>query len=626
MNVYLNGKIIQLKPSQSIGKGGEADVFRLGKNKAIKVFKQPDHPDYSGIPQAQQAARDRLREHQQKLRQFPPNLPRQVISPEDLVTNRAGDRIVGYTMPLVSGAVPLMRYRDRAFRNTSGIDNNTITKIFQNLHQTVSQIHATHTILGDFNDLNILISQDRAYLIDADSYQFKHFSCHVFTTRFVDPLLCDPTINQLSLTQKYNQNSDWYAFNVMLMQSFLFVDPYGGVYKPKDSSANIPHPARPLKRITVFNQEVKYPKPAIPYQVLSDDLLHYFYRCFQEDLREPFPLQLLDNLTWTQCASCGVEYSRSTCPHCSTTKTTPLTPPQAKVVRGRVTVASIFQTSGMILAATFQEGNLYWLYHEQGTFRREDNTVILTGNLTAKIQFWLQKKVTHVGIQGQVTTLNPDPAQNHPLAVDTYHDQPAFNCNVNSRYWLYNGQLLKDGKLGQEYIGNILIGQTQFWVGSHFGFGFYHAEKLKVAFVFSTTQPGINDQVKLPQWRGKLVTATCSFSANLCWFFAATEEQGKLIHSVCVIRASGEVIAAERFEATADSWLISLGSKCAVNNFLFAATDTGMIRLEVKHGKIIKTKEFPDTEPFVDSSCQLLASAAGVYVIKQREILKLQIT
>lgn len=62
-DVYLRGKRIKLDPTQSLGKGGEADVFRLGADRALKLFKPPDHPDYAGLPAEQSAAEKRLRQH-----------------------------------------------------------------------------------------------------------------------------------------------------------------------------------------------------------------------------------------------------------------------------------------------------------------------------------------------------------------------------------------------------------------------------------------------------------------------------------------------------------------------------------------------------------------------------------
>jgi len=128
MDVYVNGKKIRLDPKQAIAKGGEADIFDLGNGKALKLFKPPDHPDYQGLPAEQQAAIARIAEHQQKLRQFPTGLPGRVVQPASLATDKAGQQIVGYVMPLVQQGTVLLKYSDRAFRQ-SGIATNQVTAI-----------------------------------------------------------------------------------------------------------------------------------------------------------------------------------------------------------------------------------------------------------------------------------------------------------------------------------------------------------------------------------------------------------------------------------------------------------------------------------------------------------------
>jgi hypothetical protein len=39
----------------------------------------------------------------------------------------------------------------------------------------------------------------------------------------------------------------------------------------------------------------------------------------------------------------------------------------------------------------------------------------------------------------------------------------------------------------------------------------------------------------------------------------------------------------------------------------------------------VKTREFPDSEPFVDAGCQLFAGRAGLYVVDRREVRLLRI-
>lgn len=619
MDVLVKGKRIRLKPQNAIGKGGEADVYDIGGGQALKLFKQPDSPDLQGLPEQQQAARDRLAEHQFKLKQFPQNLPHRVISPEALVTDLKGDRIIGYTMKRLSNIEVLLKYSDRTFRQ-AGISHQTVVKIFQDLHATVSEVHHSDVIIGDFNDLNVLVRGTEAYLIDADSFQTPPFACRMFTARFVDPLLCNSQASQPILQSAYTLFSDWYAFAVMLMQCLLFVNPYGGIYRPKDSAKRIPHAARPLHRITVFHPEVQYPKPAIPYRVLPDDLLHYFSGVFERDIRQKFPRSLLDTLQWTHCTQCGIEHARTVCPDCTQSK--PTSPPVLITVQGQVTATQIFYTKGTILYASQQRGKLQWIYHESGEFKRETGAVILTGELDPKLQFRICGNSTLVGKDNQVITLTSD---RYPQRLAT----EMFDANSTIRYWIAGGQLLRDGRLGPEYIGDVLDKQTRFWVGENFGFGFYRGGHLNVTFVFDAKRQGISDRVKLPPDSGQLIDADCIFTNDRCWFFWTTQERGKTIHRCAVIRPTGEAIATCQAELGEDSWLGEIPSirrgKCAAGHFLLVATDSGIIRVDPQNGQLVKTKEFPDTEPFVNTNCQLIAGQEGLYVVTQQEIQLLQI-
>ncbi len=623
MEVYLNQKRIKLNLKAAIGKGGEADIYDLGNGKVLKLFKPDDHPDYQLLPQEQQAAKARLALHQQKLRVFPQNLPSRVVKPETLAMDKQGVNILGYTMPFLQNTVPLLKYSDRTYRSINSISPQFVTTLFRDLHDSVTKIHQANVTIGDFNDLNLLISQNQVHLIDADSFQFGQFACQVFTARFVDPMLCDRSANQPILMRSHNADSDWYAFTVMLMQSLLYVDPYGGVYKPKLQSAMIPHSARPLQRITVFYPEVRYPKPAIPYQILSDDLLHHFHNCFEKDWRGAFPQSLLESMRWTKCQQCGIEHLKVSCPICTLSIQT-LVSPLEKMADGKVCkVIQIFQTEGVILQAVLQNNSLYYLYYDRSQFKREDSEVLLSGELDANIQFEIFGKSTIVtkkgNGQGKAITLSQGQSP-QAIAADL------IRANSFSRYWIDNGQLLRDGKLGNEYIGDILEGQTQFWIGESFGFGFYRAGNLSVAFTFDAKRSGICDRVAIPPIRGELIEANCIFSDRLCWFFTATQEQGKIIHRVSVLRSTGELVATLAAQKGDLVWLDNLHSSSAIGDWLFAATDDCIVRIEVQNGQIMITKSFPETEAYVDSGCSLIVASQGIYVIHAQKILQLQLS
>jgi len=622
MDVYINKKRVRLDPAMSIGKGGEADVFGIGQQ-AIKIFKPPNHPDFKGSPLEQRAAKERIKEHQKKLPAFPLGLPDRVIVPQQLAYDRTGKKIVGYSMRFLQNAEVLLRYADRKFRQ-AGIGNDLILKIFLDLFASVQKVHQAGVIIGDFNDLNVMVVGNQAYLIDADSYQFKKFFCRLFTARFADPLRCDPQNNSLLLSQPHNENSDWYAFNIMLFQCLLYVDPYGGIYKPKNKRKKINHDARPLHRITVFHPEVKYPKPAVPYDVLPDDLLDHFHKVFEKDVRGIFPIDILQNFTWTKCTVCAKEHARAVCPHCAL----PAPVKEAISIHGQVTATRFFRTKGLILHAAYQGSRLRWVYHEHGKFKREEDTIITPGQPDPGMRFRIQGRQTIIGKKEQALVFTPGQPSPDRLVVDNFGTLPIFDTNANRKFWIYNGHLMADGKLGPDFpeqIGEVLTNQTLFWAGPKFGFGFYRAGNLSVAFVFDAKRRGINDTVKMPSIRGQLIDATCIFSQHYCWFFIATQESGKIIHQCYVIGPDGLIKAATQAEKNDDSWLGVLRGKCSAGDLLLAATDEGVVRVELQGDRLIETQKFPDTESFVHAGKHLFAGKDGLYVVGSRDITVLKI-
>lgn len=620
--IYLGGKRLRLDARNAIGKGGEADVYDIGKGQALKLFKPPHHPDFALDNAAQQAAQARLDEHQHKLRQFPAGLPAAVVTPQNLATDARGAHIAGYSMALVKGAEVLLRWSDRTWRESSGLNNNDGVYIFQQLHHIVSKIHGCGVVIGDFNDLNVLVKDKTPHLIDADSFSFGAFPCRVWTERFVDPTLCDASSPNLVLNQHHNDASDWYAFCVMLMQCLLGVEPYGGLFRPKDKSQNVPHGQRWIKRITVFHPEVRYPKPAIPFQTLPDDLLNWLQGVFEKDQRAPFPPTLLD-LRWTKCRACGTQHARTICPDC--VQPHPFAVSQTVVVRGTLTATRVFITEGVILTAAWQGGSLRYLFHHRGQFERESSTRIATGDLDTKTRFALQGKRTLTARDGQAIVLQDGVAPQH-LAVDSYQAQAVMASNSKHIYWAHGGQLWREGQLAPQRIGDILSGQTQFWCGEQFGFGFARAGEMSLAFVFDAHQGGINDNVRLPRIGGQIFDADCVFGANRGWFFVASQENGQALHHCFVLDASGTIQSKSTSLRNDGSWLgASIHGRCAASNFLLAATDDGLVRVETSGQQLVVTKTFPDTEPFADSQSQLIAGDDGLYVVSQHDIQRLVI-
>ena len=366
------------------------------------------------------------------------------------------------------------------------------------------------------------------------------------------------------------------------------------------------------------------------FSILPDDLLQFFYKMFKKDpggkwVREEFPFALLENLRWTKCIDCGGEHARGTCPVCK--KIAPELIRQVTTVKGKVTATRIFQTKGLILHAAYQGKKLYWLYHEGGQFKREDGSVVTKGDLATGMRFKIRDHDTLMGKGNTLVTLGPRRAQPERLSVDTVVNLPIFDANRDSRFWVDAGKLLRDGAFDtHEVVGDVLQNQTLFWAGPKFGFGFYRAGELSIAFVFDAKAKGINDNVKLLQIKGQLIDATCAFSGYYCWFFITTRSGGKTINQCSVIKADGSVVASAEAEEGDGSWLSGIRGMCAAGDFLLSATDEGIVKVEVRGDKAVQTAEFPDTEPFVDSECSLYPGDDGLYVRKRNLIYLLKIS
>jgi len=326
---WIDGTLHTLTPAGLIGQGGEAEVYDLGDGRVLKWWKPADHPDYDGLPEAQAAARRRLDENPAKLRALPGRLPAAVVAPCGFaLAGKKSTQIVGYLMPKVAG-VPLHSFGEPRWRREHPIDGDTVVAALLSLHDAITALHATGVVIGDCNDLNVLVDGRRVHLIDVDSYQFGGFTCPMFSERFVDPRLCDP--QQLVPVRPHDPASDWFAFAVMALRSLLGVGPWGGVHQPADPAMRCPPLLRALRRLSVFASDILYPRAARPLAILPDELTDAFRAVFDRDQRGVFPRTALERLRLRACSTCGDEHGRVRCPACQTTAHLP-----PAIVRGRL--------------------------------------------------------------------------------------------------------------------------------------------------------------------------------------------------------------------------------------------------------------------------------------------------
>ena len=612
--VTINGKSVRLGSPDA--KGGEAEIFFIGDH-AVKLYKQPDHPDFGMDPDGSKAASHRLATHQTKLPAFPAGLPQNVIRPEELVYDRK--QIIGYVMRRVKNAEPIFMLGQPSFRNETGIENGQAAKTLASLRNTVAYLHGQAVVIGDFNDLNVMVDLKSfsPYIIDADSFQYGKWACVTFTPKFLDPLLSNG--KEMTLAKPHGDGSDWYAFSVMLMQTLLFVGPYGGVYRPKDKKKQVSIDKRPILRVTVFDPEVVYPKHALHWSVLPDELLELLDRTFTKDLRREFPPSLLADMEWKKCPDCGLFHARPSCPVC---RKAPEAAKKAVVqVTGTVKATRVFRTSGVIVHSTVQDDKPRWVYHEAGQYRREDGitAVLASDSVKPGIRF---------RVVGRQTVFGSDAIAVNGTAynVEKFGNLPVFDTNSSEVFWV-DGDVIKrmrEGDIAPRRIGQVIPGHTLIWTGEKFGFGFYIAGHYVNAFVFDGSGQ-FKDCVKLPPVCGEMVDATAALSSRLCWSMLAENRKGKIWNRCCVVKSDGTVLAEHEQEADKEGWLAVIRGGTASGSSLFVPTDDGVVAVEPEAGRIRIAKEFPDTAPYVNAHSRLLGTSEGLWVVERSTIIKLEI-
>lgn len=294
----------------------------------MKWWKPSDHPDFDGLPDAQAAAAKRIAEAPARLRALPGRLPAAVVAPVGLaLASKRSPTVVGYLMPKIAGT-PLHSYGEPRWRRDHPVAGDEVVAALLALHDAIASLHHAGVVVGDCNDLNVLVDGRRVHLIDVDSYQLPGFPCAMFSERFVDPRLCDPAGVPV---QPHDEASDWFAFAVMAFRSLLGVSPWGGVHQPANPAARCPATARARQRLSVYAADVVYPRAARPLAILPDELAAAFRAIFERDQRGVFPRDVLERVRLRTCTACGDEHARVRCPGCQTRAHVP-----PAVVHGRL--------------------------------------------------------------------------------------------------------------------------------------------------------------------------------------------------------------------------------------------------------------------------------------------------
>ncbi len=601
MRVSIGKERVELADVDLLGVGGEARVFSW-RGRAVKVY----HPVPTGLTRKQRSlALARQRERESKIRDFPSGLPSELVCPRELVFDVKGKRIVGYVMDAVVGAEELRRLGQRKWRE-GAVSSEDVTEIFRRIHDVLVRTHEQNVIIGDLNDANVLFSSVNPWFIDTDSMQFGSYRCHVAHEKFLDPRLYGVDLAQ---TTAFTEETDWYAYTVMLFSSLLYVHPYGGVH---------PVYPTPLRRAeaawSVLRPDVRYPRVAEPLDVLTDALLDWFAGVFDRGRRERFPRDLLD-IHWSRCR-CGRAHARARCPVCARAARTVVPPPPRQ--RGECQYRSVLETRGRVLFATVQ-GTLRYLFEEEGILYREDRSKVTDCALTSDVRLAIGGRATWIGHQGRLVSIEGG-AVTGRASCGTRLRETVFDASSAGCYRL-DGEWLVDTDSGLR-MAQVLEGQTWLRCGEELGFGFYRAGLVTVYFLFRPGKPGLR-RVDLPPLEGHLLEVSAIFDRSRVLFECAVESRGRVRSSLYVIDAAGQLRASVTGDPDSRPELALVGGKAMAGDCVLCPTDDGLLsfRIDAGTGKLLEGHLYRETEPFLDAGASLLPGPGGsVYVVSTREI------
>jgi serine/threonine protein kinase len=602
VHVIIDKRKANLNAKNSLGVGGEAEVF-LWNGQAVKVF----HSKTASMSAAQKKEWTQNRKIKiEKLQNFPTGLPSNVMSPRKLAYDANG-KLVGFTMNVLGSAESLIMLNQKKFRANFS-DEDTV-EIFRDIKSTLQAIHAKRVVVGDFNDLNVMFENKKSFFIDTDSMQFANLPCTVATERFLDPTLFG---KNFLLKPMFTNQTDFYAYAVMLFQSLLFVHPYGGIHKQHKTLLK-----RAQAMVSVFDSEVRYPKAARSFGILPDGLLDYFSAIFDRGERVLLEDSVLQNLRFTTCLSCGAVHCRSVCPVCNAQGIVR----EAIVYKGQCRATKVFETKGTILHACVENGKMKYLYQGNGELIREDGSSVLVGKVTPDMRYSIMGRTTLLG-RGSKVSLVKNGKIEQTVETQKLGNLPVFDSNISNFFTLSVDYLARNDN---EIIGQILENQTWLKVGPTFGLGFYRVGKRTVYFVFDSQKGMLDDSVESSSIKGQLIDAECIFNNDYALLTLSRVEGGKVLNSMHLVRRDGTVKAFREENADNSRMLESIRGKTLGGNKILTTTDDGLLLLSTDNGQIEEQKLFSDTEPFVDGSSEIFTSPDGVFVVNNHDIKLLRI-
>ncbi len=270
MKYTVDGKEIQLTQKEFIADGGEADVYG--------IYHHTSHKDYLGTAYKIYKDLSKVLTYQ-KFQELSVLSHPNIVKPEHSILKK--EQVVGYTMNLIQG-YGLCQLFTKSFKQRNGLTEDKILDLTKKFKDIISFIHSKGILVVDLNEFNFLVNNsfDELYAIDVNSYQTPSFPATVIL----------PSVYDHHCHNKFNENTDWFSWAVLITQLFIGIHPYKGTYADFDGMTMADKlNARMDKNISCFNKKVSLPKMCASFDVIPPNLRNWLFAVLEEGKRLPPP-------------------------------------------------------------------------------------------------------------------------------------------------------------------------------------------------------------------------------------------------------------------------------------------------------------------------------------------------
>lgn len=264
MIIYLeNSTKISLNDSNYIGGGGQGKVYAKGST-AYKIYHDP------------QKMIDKA-----KIKELSLISNSNIYAPINLIYDNSNINI-GFSMPYKSDLLFLCWLFNKGYKLQNSINESHINSLIIKMREILIYMHSNKFLVGDHNEMNILITPDfkEPIYIDTDSYQTPSFPCTA---------IMDTVRDRLVPFGQFSAKTDWFGYAIVTFQIYTGFHPYQCVndsYSRRDVKA--------LKmmddNISIFHKTSKLPKNGIDLNIIPKNLRNWYKDVFENKIRTEPPI------------------------------------------------------------------------------------------------------------------------------------------------------------------------------------------------------------------------------------------------------------------------------------------------------------------------------------------------